>query len=169
MAKMLSARFGPGAGGRRPNREPAATATTTTEHLNGDGRRFFEHHDKDGWLDDKRKLARMSREERIRQLILRHGGKNVSTAIRFLASELEKQKQSLFHSLVNETNNKSQNGGLTNIGQDEPDEQAGHCECACHHHYQANDNHEIATTKTTPAGDRGKTQRDRQKRSRING
>lgn len=48
----------------------------------------------DSWLD-KRKLASMSREERVRQLILRHGGRNVSTAIRYLAAELNNHKQQL--------------------------------------------------------------------------
>jgi len=39
----------------------------------------------------------MNREERARQLILHHGGRNVSRAIRFLATELEKQKLHLFN------------------------------------------------------------------------
>lgn len=45
----------------------------------------------------------MSREERVRQLILRHGGKNVSTAIRYLAAELNKHKLQLLaqHNLTN--------------------------------------------------------------------
>lgn len=51
---------------------------------------------------DKRKLTRMSRGERIRELIRQHGGKNVSSAIKFLATELEKQKQSLLENLSHE-------------------------------------------------------------------
>lgn len=62
---------------------------------------------------DKRKLARMSREERIRELIRQHGGKNVSTAIKFLATELEKEKKSLVKNL-------SQAGMFR-------------CLCNCHH------------------------------------
>lgn len=44
---------------------------------------------------DKRRLARMSRDERARQLILHHGSKNVSRAMKFLIGELEKQKRLL--------------------------------------------------------------------------
>lgn len=62
---------------------------------------------------DKRKLARMNREERIRELIRQHGGKNVSTAIKFLATELEKEKKSL----------------VKNLSQAE----TFRCLCNCHH------------------------------------
>lgn len=51
------------------------------------------------WFD-KRKPTRSNREQRVRDLILQHGGKNVSSAVRFLICELEKQKQSLAASLV---------------------------------------------------------------------
>lgn len=65
---------------------------------------------RDSWLD-KRRLSSMSREERVRQLILRHGGRNVSTAIRYLAAELNKHKQQLL------------------AGQD----LFNTCACTCHH------------------------------------
>lgn len=61
---------------------------------------------------DKRKLARLSREERVRELIIHHGGRNVSSAVRFLASELEKNKQLLLASLTRREN-------IT-------------CQCSCH-------------------------------------
>lgn len=48
---------------------------------------------------DKGKLTRMSKDERIRELLRQHGGKNVSSAIKFLATELEKQKQSLLENI----------------------------------------------------------------------
>lgn len=69
---------------------------------------------------DKRKLARMSREERARELILHHGGRNVSSAIRFLVGELEKQKHLLFESLLEESKS---------------------CTCSCHddHHHHLHD------------------------------
>lgn len=44
---------------------------------------------------DRRKLSKMTREERAKQLILHHGGKNISRAIRFLVDELERQKLQL--------------------------------------------------------------------------
>lgn len=48
---------------------------------------------------DRKRLVRLTREERVRELILHHGGKNVSSAIKFLAAELERQKGQLFESL----------------------------------------------------------------------
>lgn len=65
---------------------------------------------------DRRKITRLSREERARKLILHHGGKNVSNAIRFLVAELEKQKQQLL-----EDNNKLSDNSSTCS-----------CSCTCH-------------------------------------
>lgn len=90
---------------------------------------------------DKRKLSgRLSREERTRQLILQHGGKSVSKAIRFLISELEKQKQLL----VAQTSNTSMTDKLTGMEFDNnkhkqqcgDDSQSSlvdcNCDCPCH-------------------------------------
>lgn len=51
---------------------------------------------------DKRKLTRLSREERMRELIIHHGGRNVSSAVRFLAKELERNKRLLMASLASQ-------------------------------------------------------------------
>jgi len=75
---------------------------------------------------DRRKLQRMNREERARQLILHHGGKNVSRAIRFLVTELEKQKLHLF----NQTNCQMQEQP-----REESEEETNvrvRCGCTCH-------------------------------------
>lgn len=63
--------------------------------------------------------ARQSREERARQLILRHGGKSVTAAIRVLANELEGQKRTLNDS--------------------PPDDLA--CDCVCHRVESASQSH----------------------------
>lgn len=71
---------------------------------------------------DRRKLQKMSREERTRQLILRHGGKNVSQAIKFLANELAKQKLQLLEEnqrLLSEAGQLAANFELS-------------CDCSCH-------------------------------------
>lgn len=45
--------------------------------------------------NDRKRPGKINRDERARQLIMLHGGKNVSSAIKFLVDELEKQKQLL--------------------------------------------------------------------------
>lgn len=72
---------------------------------------------------DKKK-SRMNREERTRQLILRHGGRSVSKAIRFLISELERQKQHLIEgsSTATKSNTNQQQGELV----------VNCCNCPCH-------------------------------------
>lgn len=65
----------------------------------------------------KRELLKLSREERVRRLILHHGGRNVSQAIRFLASELKEQKYSILKSFIER----------------KPDENVSSaCACLCH-------------------------------------
>lgn len=78
---------------------------------------------------DKRKLARLSRGERVRRLIKHHGGRNVSSAIRFLACELGKQKRQLFESLLAE-----QAAMAIASPMDVPvvEPSAGECGCPCH-------------------------------------
>lgn len=61
---------------------------------------------------DKRIRVRLSREERAKQLILMHGGKNVTTAIRIIASQLEEQK--------------------LRLGKSQSFESSHECTCACH-------------------------------------
>lgn len=74
---------------------------------------------------DKRKFAGLSREERARQLILHHGSKNVSKAMRFLIGELEKQKQQLLAEGDSNTASMNQFGETTRtISQS--------CSCSCH-------------------------------------
>lgn len=51
-------------------------------------------------VHDRRKLMRMNRDDRVKQLIRHHGGKNVSSAIKFLANELEKQRKILCENLL---------------------------------------------------------------------
>lgn len=71
----------------------------TTRRIRSANQSGFPYEETNDLRSDKRKLAKMSREERARELILRHGGKNVSSAIRFLVAELEKQKQLLCQNL----------------------------------------------------------------------
>lgn len=46
---------------------------------------------------------RMNKEERVNYLIMHHGGRNVSSAIKFLVREMEKQKQILSENLILES------------------------------------------------------------------
>ena len=82
-------------------------------------------YDNDLSYSDKKKLSRLSREERTRRLIMRHGGKSVSSAIRFIISEFEEQKRQLM----------AQSGvGATNpdgVGRHEATSN-GCCDCSCH-------------------------------------
>lgn len=64
-------------------------------------------------MPNKSRRTRVNRNERTRQLIMRHGGKSIATAIRYFSAELEKQKYSLFESSLDLSNPKL-------------------CDCACH-------------------------------------
>lgn len=94
---------------------------------------------------DKRKLTRMNRDERVRRLISHHGGKNVSNAIRFLVSELAKQKLSLIEGLAangeleqrvvrgEQWRNDDDNGQSSRVGCDYDKMVAKQqCACTCH-------------------------------------
>lgn len=65
----------------------------------------------------RRQLLKISREERIRRLISHHGGRSVSQAIRYLASELREQKLYILKSLIERATNDA-----------DPTE----CACSCH-------------------------------------
>lgn len=54
----------------------------------------FDAHTQTAHLD-KSKLQKLNKEERVKELIKFHGGRNVSQAIRYLAAELNRQKQRL--------------------------------------------------------------------------
>lgn len=57
------------------------------------------HYQPNGSENNRARNKRMSREERLRELIKRHGGRNVSDAVRFLANELHKQKLALLQNV----------------------------------------------------------------------
>lgn len=67
----------------------------------------------------RRKRFKMSRDERARQIILRHGNKNVSHALKILAAELQRQKSELIQGEVRSKN-------------------ASDCDCSCHGEDQVN-------------------------------
>lgn len=120
--KMLTVRFG---GARQPRAGSSVGPANRREdksHM-GRARRVTD------LRQDKRKLAKLSREERTRQLILHHGGKNVARAMRFLIGELESQKQQLIAESGRPTGWSSPSSGDAN-----PVERAeACCSCSCHH------------------------------------
>ena len=87
-------------------------ATEEEDDDEQDGRRQIER----DFGCDRRKFARLNREQRARQLILHHGGRNVAEAMKFLALELERQKRQL----IVESNLEGNDEGLLS------------CLCNCH-------------------------------------
>lgn len=61
---------------------------------------------------NNRQRGRVNKHDRINQLIQKHGGKDISRAIKFLTSEMQNQKYSIFENLL--------------------DYQRYDCTCSCH-------------------------------------
>lgn len=115
MMKALSTRFGNYKYyGRTVEARNKPTDCFNGEDMGRKGSRFG--------VRERRKWARMGREEKVRELVRQHGGVNVSTAIRFLGTELEKQKRLLVENL-------SENLAYS-------------CSCLCHHESSFNNGHD---------------------------
>lgn len=95
--------------------------------------------DSDLSYHDKKKMSKLSREERTRKLLLRHGGKNLSTAIRFIINEFETQKRLLI----------AQSGGVVSDGLGQH-EAMSHCSCDCSCHLGGTCEDETATNSQEP-------------------
>lgn len=122
--KMLSAKFGVNRGDRNIayDRWTNCNGTTKIRGTNAGSKRCRDRH-------------KLTREERLRELILQHGGKNVSSAVRFIIEELKKQK----HSLVNNESNKgSQQESFNDL-----------CSCSCSCHISHSIKKEITTDTNT--------------------
>jgi hypothetical protein len=97
----------------------------------------------------RRELPRMNRNERARQLIMQHGSKNVSRAIKYLINELERQKLHLIQGGSSLAENRIPNSNSNNI--DGVDDDSSHCcPCSCHRTQQDLDLTEAARDDQRP-------------------